>query len=575
MSDYNIETNEFNTESASGGIPTEAAPEPHPTNTQNNDNYAQQHPPPYFPKINDFLNLLAQHLHSNAPQSGPPNISKGAPSAGPHNTQQNHYQDQDRFVHRPRPHREEYDHYYRPPPQKRRRYDTRSDYEYDRYNPYSSYAESNSDAGSGTSKESSQEEDHNLSGNNGSPKGCFQESGEIYLYFDDSIHSKVNPNQIQWGNNLINVKWHPKFTSAFCQIKNATPLHSPYVCPQTGHQTFLTYFGLQTCPEVSPGQKRRCFATNYDPDSGLGKTLDFLKSKEDTINQALFLGDQEAANKAMSGPAFSTVSMANFTSGWAFTKSEYLEWARHTHLDLEQVTNALELDSTAKVPKELLDEEANAKTELVNYMSGLRLLELLDEKFHSNPSTSSVVRAITRHFLPNLKSFTLKWMSAKMEVRKSVLENRTNTSARQLLKSSLWHPNVFPNEPLDRLKDKGPQNCIKSMLDLTTPRSRAWVPKTFNNQMKRVRHEKRRRPTEDTYEYGSPSSSKRPFRKHFTKEANKGKGNKFKKDSRRSRYKSSGKKESQEETKGQSYSPKNSNFKSNSKFKKAKGADKK
>ena len=59
--------------------------------------------------------------------------------------------------------------------------------------------------------------------------------------------------------------------------------------------------------------------------------------------------------------------------------------------------------------------------------------------------------------LVNVKNDTISWMMAKMQVRKDLLPILRNLDVLNMLKSSLWGPDIFPEEAIDKLKAKHPR----------------------------------------------------------------------------------------------------------------------
>ena len=59
---------------------------------------------------------------------------------------------------------------------------------------------------------------------------------------------------------------------------------------------------------------------------------------------------------------------------------------------------------------------------------------------------------ITKRMLVNIKTDTIRWMVAKMQVRRSLLPNYQNFDVLNMLRFSLWGPDNFPKEAFDELK---------------------------------------------------------------------------------------------------------------------------
>ena len=186
---------------------------------------------------------------------------------------------------------------------------------------------------------------------------------------------------------------------------------------------------------------------------------------------------------------FKSVSMANFSTGWNFSSCSYLDWAKEEQLNVEQAAIALEFNFTVTVSSSALKEELKARTELVNYLSGLKLLELFSTKFEDKSKTSALL-AISQHFLPMLKRLVIEWMISKISVRKIFLKNNSSTASSQLLKSSLWDNKIFPDEAINLLKDRGQQRSVASMI-YGGSHSSSFDP--YSRQRKRRRKEEKSR----------------------------------------------------------------------------------
>ena len=71
------------------------------------------------------------------------------------------------------------------------------------------------------------------------------------------------------------------------------------------------------------------------------------------------------------------------------------------------------------------------------------ILEVLTQGISEMPAASNFALAISRHFTPALKDYTLAWITAKLDIRKFVLQGQTSAAAMNLQKSNLWEPTLF------------------------------------------------------------------------------------------------------------------------------------
>ena len=130
--------------------------------------------------------------------------------------------------------------------------------------------------------------------------------------------------------------------------------------------------------------------------------------------------------------------MVNFETGWTLTGSKYMDWAKGSPFNLDQVANDLDvIEWTPFVPTKYLEKEKDTRARLVNHISGMDMLETLTSGLSELPAAASFSQAISRHFLPPLKEYTLEWLNAKLDVRKYVLQGASNAASKNLLISNL------------------------------------------------------------------------------------------------------------------------------------------
>ena len=368
-------------------------------------------------------------------------------------------------------------------------------------------------------------------------KPHFFEEGETLIIYNSKIHNLMGNHKVLVNHEAIDVKWHHR-ENAFAQIKYSAKRNSPYVDPDIGHQNLMSALELLPCSGDPPGAKRKCFSANFDNDSGLATALKSIKDKDSKIMQSLFSNNDDEFRRCFSEDTFRAVSMANFTSGWSLTGSEYLAWAKFAPLDVIEISEALGDSSPIRVKKELLEEEKQTRMELVNFLTAMNLLEKLQKKVNGDPSTYSIAMAISRHILTSLKKLTISWMTAKFEIRKEILKGKDSQAANQLFKSTLWDPAIFPKEVFETLKTKGPDKSIKHMLGNQSKPN--YIQRSFNNPGFQVRSRQKYADSQ----YDRPSTSfvktfrdKSPYKATGRKQTNSG----FKKQSKGPFNKQSGK----------------------------------
>ena len=139
----------------------------------------------------------------------------------------------------------------------------------------------------------------------------------------------------------------------------------------------------------------------------------------------------------------------------------------------------LEIVSTAKINRDFLTEERDARALLVNNLTGLRAMELFSENFKEELPKKTTALALAKLFLPNIKYFVIKWMSAKMRLRKEILHHQDNPLVRVLLRSNMWDPSIFPTEAFEELKKTKANEEVRNRLNLD--KNGGLVTKSYDN----------------------------------------------------------------------------------------------
>ena len=331
----------------------------------------------------------------------------------------------------------------------------------------SSYSESDTQESSyyGSDSESDSYGPGNSDSHNHTNQSVFPYENEIYVLWNPNEHHYIDSTKIRWGGEVRSVKWHPMNNKAFCLLKEPSS-DTEFISPQLGHQNIMDSLNLDNRSNIPSTSNRKCFDATFGQDSALFKLLSLIKNKEPEINHLLVADEANNTNKAMDkipDDLFKCLTTANFSAGWTFSSVSFLDWAKEEQLDVEQATIALELNFPAKVSNSALKEELKARSELVNYLSGLKLIELFSTKLDDN-SKASALLAIAQHFLPMLKRLVIEWMASKISVRSQFLNDTKSTASLQLLKSSLWDNKIFPEDAINTLKTRGYQRSIASMI---------------------------------------------------------------------------------------------------------------
>ena len=276
---------------------------------------------------------------------------------------------------------------------------------------------------------------------------------------------------------MYTVKWYPhNDKKAFCMVKSTTK-ESPYMDKVVSHDTLVSNLKVTPHSGINPGLKRRGFNTSFDPSSGLGLALGIVKSIEEQLIHALVSGNEAQAMKEFPDEVFETSSMAIFSS---FPDCEdYLAWSKGEQLELQKIADPLEIDSTTKIHRDYLNEERDTRALLVNNLTGLRAVELFSDNFKEDQSKKASALAMARLFLPNIKYFIVKWMAAKMKLRREILHQQDNEPVRILLKSNMWDPSVFPTEAIEKVRITKFSDGIRNKLNLD--KNGGLVKKSFDN----------------------------------------------------------------------------------------------
>ena len=81
-----------------------------------------------------------------------------------------------------------------------------------------------------------------------------------------------------------------------------------------------------------------------------------------------------------------------------------------------------------------------------------------------------------------IKNDTIRWMFAKMRVRRSLLPNLQNFDVLSMLKFSLWNQDIFPKDAFDELRKKYPGKAsLDAILDIS-PKLPEDITKQIENK---------------------------------------------------------------------------------------------
>ena len=90
---------------------------------------------------------------------------------------------------------------------------------------------------------------------------------------------------------------------------------------------------------------------------------------------------------------------------------------------------------------------------------------------------------IAKRLMINFKNDTIRWMFAKMRVRRSLTPNTRNFNVLSMLKSTLWNSEIFPKEAFEDLRKKYPgRSSLDSTLDIC-PKLPDDIPKQAEDKI--------------------------------------------------------------------------------------------
>ena len=301
-------------------------------------------------------------------------------------------------------------------------------------------------------------------------------TGDTWVLFDPTQHTKKDNNKIEMmtpeGPRTCNVQYRVGYPNWFKTISSAAAsTSSPFIDGREGHSILLSTFNRTVSPNEF-GAPRIPFETRLDSGSGLAATLEQIIKFDTQMIDAVFDNKGPELIKLFPKTTFKPVTLADFTSGWNFTNSSFVAFAKDVNLNVRLINTQLNLNINPHVPENFLAAERNARGNMINTFTSLHSLDLFAEKIdridentrRMNSLSSNQVKAIARTLLPNLKEAISTWMFAKMKIRKIVLKDHHNNSIQlSLLRSTLWDAKLFPDNITERNKEHPVKNMTKLM----------------------------------------------------------------------------------------------------------------
>ena len=232
----------------------------------------------------------------------------------------------------------------------------------------------------------------------------------------------------------------------------------PYMPATQAHESLVSFFKATQDPAEKPGLERKSYQRHFDDNSGLARALRLIVQGTSDAMHHLHTEEFESFWKTFSNAEFKPSSMVNFSSGWTITGDNYLEWAKFKKLDPLPFSKEVRLGFTPYIPGRFLEAECKARAQVVDSISGLSMLDSLAKEFKDNAAAHSAVEAISKHFSSLLGDTVLRWIAAKTDVRKIVLQGSQCAYAIDLLQSNMWEPTIFAND------------AVKSLIENNIPR---------------------------------------------------------------------------------------------------------
>ena len=303
-----------------------------------------------------------------------------------------------------------------------------------------------------------------------------ESSKETWIQFNPRLHERI-------GWNVIKIKSKDASTGHLTGrvsqcIYNSTArdwfkLMKPDLGPQlfiddkTAHLAFKSSFRLKSSTLLFGLTSATSLDSAIPEESELSNMLYELKDMDKRLTKALvYLKiDDFRALFDVSSCNFSTHSVINFTSGFPLSDHGFQSFSKDKYLDIPNFDRSMG-DEQANYPahNQLLSREKEARLNMAHTLGTIHLMEMLVNQVAlvsedlEDPSrlSTNAAKGIAKRLLVNVKNDTIRWMTAKMEVRLSLLYNKGNLDVVQLLRSTLWCPDIFPKRNIQKLKAKYP-----------------------------------------------------------------------------------------------------------------------
>ena len=284
---------------------------------------------------------------------------------------------------------------------------------------------------------------------------------EVYGYFDNIIYLKYHPTIKKEGDYLFldgsfkKVKWHSS-GDAFTLV----PSDSSEIMFIPEHLSYeaTSSFLKKDILKGKVGFASRFISTDVRPNAAILKALNPFFSQEKIIMDAVIKKNWKQLNEQFKS-SYTPFIGVRIPNGLLSCK-DYKLWASPESISVYRFSSKFNFNIEPYCPERYIKAEKDRRLALVDLISSFILLEEAAE-MHSDPQSSNTrnfLITILKSLLIPLKFAVTDWIKAKVDIRKIVLQDSQVPLATELMKSSPWCPELFPDNHYDILVRKDTQN---------------------------------------------------------------------------------------------------------------------
>ena len=315
------------------------------------------------------------------------------------------------------------------------------------------------------------------------PAEYCREARKTYYKFTKERHTRKGQNHIDIiemdptntfvTTHLYTVEYKPRDHDKFSIVDEPPSSKSPYIRPTTAGVTFASAYTLQNCTAdiKKSGSDKNYLDSDISTTSGLNQVTKILHTLDNACsNTATGLSEEHLLTvfeKDDPKEAFEATNFVNFRSGWTLTSGGYEKFAKDEPLRTDNMRSHLITHlPEIKAKKHLLTDENETRQAMLHCFTTLHYQELLTNKLELMSDehktiyglTPDLSKSICRMLLPQLKYAIVRWMIAKMRLRKDILKDNANEdinlNIQYFLKQSLWDPDIFPKDSFTHIRDR-------------------------------------------------------------------------------------------------------------------------